>query len=155
MKFKLALLMQYLVPNGFGPSSKTWPKCPSQVPHRTSILSIPNDSSLLMTISFVAGWVKAGHPHPLTNFSFEVKRSELQPTHRYSPSSVTFQKAFVNGLSVPFSLKTRNCSGERICRHSLRLFLTDIAIKLYKGHTYVLLRNFMAFIKFNVCFQGR
>ena len=46
MKFKAALLMQYLRPVGAGPSGNTWPRWAWQREQRTSVLVIHSDLSV-------------------------------------------------------------------------------------------------------------
>src|SRR5579872_2451785 len=82
LKFKATEFMQYRNPVGFGPSSKTWPRC---APHRaqcTSVRVSPISLSVEVSIfSFAIGCQKLGQPVPDSNFVSEVKRSLPQQMH--------------------------------------------------------------------------
>ena len=81
-RFSEAEFMQYRMWVGAGPSSKTWPRCASHLPQRTSTRSIPKlRSSFVFTFSFAIGAEKLGQPVPDSNLSFESKRSVPQHAH--------------------------------------------------------------------------
>ncbi len=66
---------------GFGPSSKTWPRCESACFERTSVRIIPRDSSVFsVTFAFSRGFVKLGHPEPESNLSSEEKSGSPETT---------------------------------------------------------------------------
>ena len=71
--------MQYLKPVGFGPSSKTCPKCASHFVHLTSVLVLASELSSCsdITESFI-GTKKLGHPHPASNFVCDSNKGSLQ-----------------------------------------------------------------------------
>jgi hypothetical protein len=81
-----AELMQYRIPVGGGPSSKTCPKCE---PHRAQCTSVRRTNQLVSlcvpTFSGLAGAQKLGQPVPESNFVSDPKRSWPHPTHRYTP----------------------------------------------------------------------
>ena len=102
-------LTQYLSPVlFFGPSSKTWPKCPSQFAHSISVLGRPKIelSSLYIIASSLTASKKLGQPQPASYFDSDLNNSALQFLHLYTPSSKNVSNSPENGLSVPLSFKT-------------------------------------------------
>ena len=51
-RFRALEFMQYLWPVGFGPSLKTWPKCPPQREQRTSIRFVNRLLSIAVSMFF-------------------------------------------------------------------------------------------------------
>ena len=74
VKFVATPLMQYLSPVGGGPSGNTCPRCD---PHRaqcTSVRTMPQDRSVVVSTDPGTGSLKLGQPVPLSNFLFDSKR---------------------------------------------------------------------------------
>ena len=99
-KLNEAELIQYRWCKGGGPSGKTCPKWAPQVPHRTSVLTMPCVSSLY-SYMFTSGYENAGHPQEDSNFCSEEKRGDPHTIQLYCPGSIWFQYSFVKGRSVP------------------------------------------------------
>src|ERR1051325_9250842 len=77
-----AELMQYRCPVGAGPSSNTWPRCPPQRGHSTSIRCIPRlMSSCVATALDATGAEKLGQPQPESNFASDANNSNPQAAH--------------------------------------------------------------------------
>jgi len=106
---------------------KTWPRCPPHAVQVISILVIPMAlSSCLETAPGMAS-KNAGHPHPLSNLVVDLYSGVPQPAHVYTPSSLCLLYSPVPGRSVPFSRRTRNCSRDKIARHSLSDFAFELS----------------------------
>src|SRR3954471_10008949 len=74
------------------------------------------------TASASAGAENAGQPQPESYLASEAKSSAPQPAHLYVPGSKLWSYSPVNGRSVPFSRKTRYCSGLSSARHCSSVF---------------------------------
>jgi len=74
MNFSEAELMQYRWPVGWGPSLKRCPRWASLPFDRTSMRTIPCETSFFSTTeSLFKGWKKLGQPLPDSNFVVEAK----------------------------------------------------------------------------------
>src|SRR5688572_30466509 len=93
--------IQYRSPVGRGPSSKTCPRWPLQRAQCTSVLSIPNFRSVVVSTAPSIGAQKLGQPVRLSNFVSDEKRSAPQPAHRNTPSRYSLLRGLVPGRSVP------------------------------------------------------
>jgi hypothetical protein len=71
----------------------------------------------------VIGCVKLGQPELESNLMVESKSGELQQIQWYFPASYIEHNSPEKGLSVPFCLVILNCSGVKISRHSVSVFL--------------------------------
>src|ERR1017187_5009669 len=80
-------------------------------------------SSWASTFPPVPGWENLGQPQPESNFESDRNNSCPQAAHLYTPGVVTPSYSPVNGRSVPFSRRTRYCSGVSSLRHSSSVFL--------------------------------
>lgn len=89
--------MQYLLPVGLGPSSKTWPKCE---PHFLQTTSVRLSSGRSSTASEKAGSQKDGQPVPESNFVSEEKSLAPQLEHLYIPLAFSSQYFPENAGSV-------------------------------------------------------
>src|SRR5437762_12798872 len=99
--------MQYRIPVGCGPSSKTCPRWASHRLHFTSVRRMPWLVSVsASTASSLAGAQKLGHPEPAWNLVSERKRGWPQQTHLYVPGVSVSSYSPVKGASVPFGLVT-------------------------------------------------
>ena len=79
-------LMQYLL-DPFGPSLNSCPRCEFAFLLLISVLTIAWEKSLCLIIaSSLIGFENAGHPHPESNLSFEVKRTSPSTTSTYIPT---------------------------------------------------------------------
>ena len=128
-------LMQYRWPVGPGPSSKTWPRCPPQLAHSTSVRSMKRlRSRSVATASSSIGAVKLGQPVPESNFVAASNSGAPQPAQRYVPGVFSSAYSPVKGRSVAFSRRTAYCSGVSSARHSASLFVTLplLAIRLHR-----------------------
>jgi len=97
--------MQYLKPDGSGPSGKICPRWASQQLQITSTLSIPKLWSLWYPTAFgLIGCVNEGQPLPLSNFWLESKSKVPQQVQAYFPGSKRLHISEEKALSVPFSL---------------------------------------------------
>ena len=72
--------MQYLLPAGFGPSSKICPWCPPHYLQWYSVLGDPIELSILVSNTFGNASKKDGQPVPLSYFLIESKSLVPQPT---------------------------------------------------------------------------
>jgi hypothetical protein len=82
-----------------------------------------NDRSVsVSTADASAGSKKEGQPVPDSNFVSDRKSSAPQPAHRYTPGVWSSQYCPVKARSVPFSRRTRYCSGVNSVRQSASLF---------------------------------
>jgi hypothetical protein len=80
LNFKETELIQYRNPVGFGPSSKTCPKCPPHLLQSTSSRDIPKLRSVSVeTFSDFRGEWKLGHPVPELNLASELNKGAPQP----------------------------------------------------------------------------
>src|SRR3989344_5185776 len=87
-KSKQIEFIQYRLPVGPGPSSKTCPKCDPHFLQTTSVRAMPCvTSSIRSTFSRFAGSVKLGQPVPESNLVSEVNSSAPQAAQRYIPSA--------------------------------------------------------------------
>src|SRR3989338_7738176 len=114
--------MQYLLPVGFGPSSKMCPRCPLHFLHTTSSLSLSFINSTLFGIESQ----KLGHPVPDSNFLSDENSSAPHPAQRYSPFSLLYSNAPVPGSSVLFSFKMLCCCGVSFFSMCFVLFSSNI-----------------------------
>lgn len=101
-----------------GPSSKTWPKWLPQLAQVTSILLIPWELSSRKTTLPGKAWSKLGQPVLESNLALEENKGLPQAAHIYMPLSLVWMYCPVKGVSVPFSLKIRYCSGVSRFFHS-------------------------------------
>src|SRR3989338_5106197 len=62
--------------------------------------------------SIFSASLKLGQPDPESNLVLDEKSASPHPAQVYIPSFLLSQNLPVNAGSVPFSLKTRYCSGE-------------------------------------------
>src|SRR5437588_2590907 len=111
------------MPVGCGPSGKTCPRWPPHLEQSTSVRTIPYAVSVSSsTTSLPAGAENAGQPQPESYFASDSKSSAPQPAQRYVPGSKTWSYSPLNGASVPFSRRTRYCSGASSTRHCSSVF---------------------------------
>src|SRR5678810_669659 len=104
--------MQYRIPVGRGPSSNTCPRCAPQLPHTTSVRTMPYVvSRCSSTASVSSGRKKLGHPVPDSNLVSEENNGAPQQTHSYVPSLWQSQYSPEKARSVPALRATWNCSG--------------------------------------------
>src|SRR6266516_8151123 len=87
------------------------------------------------TASSPVGAENAGQPQPESYFSSELKSSAPHPAHLYVPGSKTWSYSPLNGASVPFSRRTRYCSGVSSARHSCSGFSTLVTAGAYRWDT--------------------
>ena len=80
LKTKHTPLLQYLLPVGFGPSSKTCPWCPPHFLQWYSVLGYPTAISVFSTKTPGKDSKKDGQPEPLSYLALEVKSFVSQPT---------------------------------------------------------------------------
>src|SRR5262249_32360980 len=112
-------------PEGPGPSSNTWPKCPPHVRQTTSVRRMNRLlSGRSSTASATTGSVKLGHPVPESNFVSELKSSASHPAQRYAPDASLWTRAPLNGGSVADLRKTSYWAGVSCSRHSCSDFAT-------------------------------
>src|ERR1051326_8318165 len=117
--------MQYRSPVGFGPSSKTWPRCPSHRAHETLVRVIPRLLSVSsMTFSFLIGAQKLGQPVPESNFCAELNTGNSHPAHMKVPLSCMSFSGLEKAYSVPSCRSTSYCSGVNWAFHSASLLDT-------------------------------
>src|SRR3989344_6103668 len=102
MRSKKSELMQNLFPVGFGPSSKTCPRCPPHFLQRTSILCMPWFVSFFNS-TFPSAAKKLGQPQAESNFVSEEKRAAPHAAQIYFPLPLLYKYFPVKGSSVPFS----------------------------------------------------
>ncbi len=75
--------MQYRSPVGWGPSSKTCPRCPPHDAHTTSVRTMPwLRSTRFSTESSEDGSTKLGQPEPEWNFASDRNSSAPHPAQR-------------------------------------------------------------------------
>src|SRR6266480_6595059 len=103
-KYSASEFIQYRLPVGCGPSSKTCPRCP---PHlsRTSTRGSPGilSSSFKTKASGRIGAQNDGQPVPESYFCSERKTGSLHPALKYVPFLFSYSSAPVKGISVPAS----------------------------------------------------
>lgn len=116
--------MQYRLPVGSGPSSKTCPRCPPHLLHLTSTRFMPWLWSGTSSTPPSTAFVKLGQPLLESNLSSERKIVFPQPAQRYVPSSLLRSSSPVNGWSVPPPLRMWYCSGVNSFFHSLSDLIT-------------------------------
>ena len=81
----------------------------------TSVRTIPKVTSVSSSIaSSPAGAENAGQPQPESYFVSDSKRVVPQPAQTYVPGSNVWSYSPLNGASVPFSRRTRYCSGRQL-----------------------------------------
>ena len=82
--------MQYLFPVGFGPSSKTCPKCAPDLASTISTRGIKgmDRSTFSTTWSEAKGAKKECQPVSLSNFALEAKRGKPPTALTYTPSAL-------------------------------------------------------------------
>src|SRR5580692_5453362 len=114
------------MPVGGGPSSNTWPRCAPSTEQWTSSRTMPSEESVWsVTKRGSMGFVKLGHPVPLSNLSRLSKRGVSLHTEKYTPSSWLSQYSLRNGGSVPCSRVTSYWVGVRSFCHSASVCLTE------------------------------
>ena len=105
--------MQYLSPDGAGPSSNTCPKWASQFWQRTSVRIMPWLESLISRMAeFSKGIEKLGQPQPASNLVLDENNCTPQQTHWKIPSYPWSTYLPVKGLSVPDLCVSSNSIGE-------------------------------------------
>ena len=77
--------MQYRKPVGWGPSLKTWPRCPPQLLQSTSVRVMPSELSDRSSTAFGRAFQKLGQPVPLSNLVVDENRSCPQPAQPNTP----------------------------------------------------------------------
>src|ERR1700678_146273 len=83
-----AEFMQYRNPVGFGPSSKTCPRCASHSVQETAVRCMPRVLSVISrTFSLAIGSQKLGQPVPESNFVEELNSALSQQMQRKTPAS--------------------------------------------------------------------
>jgi hypothetical protein len=115
LNFKLILFTQCLSSVGvlYPSPLKTCPRCPPQFEQTISVLAMPKVESVCLVTAPGILSKYAGHPQPDLNLWFAVYRGTLQAAQAYTPSSGwCLSYSPVKGASVPFSRRTRNCSGD-------------------------------------------
>lgn len=112
--------MQYRIPSGGGPSSNTWPRCPSHDAQRTSARGRNGSdrSGTSRTASGAMGARKLGHPVPESYLAAEAKSGEAQPAHVKTPTRFSELRALLQGRSVAARRNTAYDSGLKLARHS-------------------------------------
>src|SRR5204863_3595990 len=99
------------------------PRWPPQLAHVTSVRSIPKVRSVSSSIApSSAGAKNAGQPQPESYFVSDSNRVVPHPAQTYVPGSNTWSYSPLNARSVPFSRRTRYCSGLSSARHSASVF---------------------------------
>ena len=131
---KLTLFTQCLSSVGVGYPSplNTCPKCPPQLLHTISVLSMPNELSVYLFTAPGTESKYAGQPQPDLNLCEALYRGTLQPAQVYTPWEGEWESySPVKGRSVPFSRRMRNCSVERYVRIILSfLFASRLLARL-------------------------
>src|SRR5687767_13992732 len=101
--------MQWRLPVGGGPSSKTWPRWPPQRRQCPSVRVLKKVlSSLNATFPSISAQ-KLGQPVPDSNFVSEEKTGRSQPAQLNVPLAFTSSSGLVQGRSVPSSRSTAYC----------------------------------------------
>src|SRR5271165_5722070 len=116
--------MQYRSPVGFGPSSKTWPRWPSQRRQVTAVRVIQNDRSSFVLTALSKGAQKLGQPVPLSNLVADEKRSREQPAQAKVPRRSSCRSGLVKGGSVPSLRRMAYWAAVSVARHSASLWTT-------------------------------
>src|ERR1051325_8406848 len=90
----------------------------------TSVRTIPKLTSRSSSMaSSDAGAENAGQPQPESYFVSDWNSSAPPPAHRRWRGSNVWSYSPLNGRSVPFSRRTRYCSGLSSARHSASVLL--------------------------------